>query len=65
MYANHMSVNIVSIIQREFLMVQWLRLHASSAGGMGLIPGRGSSTCLSMQQKSFFLIKKICIAALR
>ena len=24
---------------RDFLAVQWLRLHASTAGGMGLIPG--------------------------
>ena len=23
-------------------MVQWLRLHAPNAGGMGLIPGRGT-----------------------
>ena len=23
-------------------MVQWLRLHASTAGGMGLIPGQGT-----------------------
>ena len=25
------------------LVVQWLRLHAPNAGGMGLIPGRGRS----------------------
>ena len=24
------------------LAVQWLRLHASTAGGMGSIPGRGT-----------------------
>ena len=24
------------------LVVQWLRLHASNAGGMGLTPGRGT-----------------------
>ena len=24
---------------RDFLAVQWLRLHASNAGGTGLIPG--------------------------
>ena len=30
-------------IQGEnFLMVQWLRLHASTAGGMGLIPDQGT-----------------------
>ena len=27
------------------LAVQWLRLHASTAGGTGSIPGRGSSAC--------------------
>ena len=26
-------------------MVQWLRLHASTSGGTGSIPGQGSSTC--------------------
>ena len=26
-------------------MVQWVRLHASNAGGMGSIPGQRSSTC--------------------
>lgn len=25
--------------------VQWLKLHASTAGDVGSIPGRGSSTC--------------------
>ena len=25
-----------------FLVVQWLRLHASTAGGMGSIPGWGT-----------------------
>ena len=57
MYANHMSVNIVSIIQQEFLMVQWLRLHASSAGGMGLIHGQGTKiprALWSGKKKKFF-----------
>ena len=25
----------------DFLAVQWLRLHASTVGGMGFIPGQG------------------------
>ena len=28
-------------IHRTSLAVQWLRLHAANAGGVGLIPGRG------------------------
>ena len=31
-------------ITRTSLVVQWLRLHASNAGGTGFIPGWGSST---------------------
>ena len=27
---------------RDFLAVQWLRLHTSTAGGVGLIPGQGT-----------------------
>ena len=27
-------------------MVQWLRLHASKAGDLGLIPGQGSRSCM-------------------
>ena len=30
-------------------MVQWLRLHASNAGRVGLIPGQG--TCHTIQKK--------------
>ena len=30
---------------RTSLAVQWLRLCASSAGDMGLIPGQGTKTC--------------------
>ena len=28
--------------QKNSLVVQWLRLHASNAGDVGLIPGRGA-----------------------
>ena len=40
-------------------MAQWLRSHASNAGGTGSIPGRGRSACHAAQpkkkQKYFFL----------
>ena len=32
-------------------MVQWLGLHASTAGGTGSIPVQGSSTCLILWPK--------------
>lgn len=32
-------------------MVHWLRVHGSTAGGVGLTPGGGSSTCHTMQPK--------------
>ena len=31
------------------LVVQWLRLHASNAGGMGSIPGQGTKIPQAMQ----------------
>ena len=31
-------------------MIQWLRLHAGIAGGMGLIPGWGTKTPQSLRQ---------------
>ena len=31
------------------LVVQWLRLHASTTGGMGLIPGWGTKIPHAMQ----------------
>ena len=35
----------------DFLAVQWLRLHASTVGGTGSIPGQGSSTCQAVWSK--------------
>jgi len=32
-------------------VVQWLRLRASTAGSMGSVPSRGSSTCCEVQPK--------------
>ena len=37
--------------KRTFLVVQCLRLCASTVGGMGSIPGQGSSMCLIVQPK--------------
>ena len=37
------------ISDQTSLVVQWLRLQASNAGGTGLIPGQGSSTCCAAQ----------------
>ena len=31
-------------------MVQWLGLHASTAGGMGAIPGQGTNILYALQQ---------------
>ena len=28
------------------LVVQWLRLHAPNAGGLGSIPGQGTRSCM-------------------
>ena len=33
------------------LVVQWVRLHAPSAGGPGLIPGRGTRSCIHAAMK--------------
>ena len=37
------------------LVVQWLRLHAPNAGGLGLIPGRGARSHMHAATK-----KPIC-----
>ena len=42
---------------RTSLVVQWLRLHASSAGGMGLIPVRETSACHVVWQKKSALFQ--------
>ena len=41
-----------------FLAVQWLKLCASNAGGMGLIPGRGNKIPHGKWPKFFFLKRK-------
>ena len=42
------------------MVVQWLRLHPSNAGGAGSIPGQGTKIAHAVWhgQKKFFLIKK-------
>ena len=35
-------ITTMMIIPRTSMVVQWLRLRAPSAGGLGLIPGQGS-----------------------
>ena len=31
---------------RTSLVAQWLRLHTPNAGGLGLIPGQGTRSCM-------------------
>ena len=38
-------------------MVQWLRLHASTAGGMDSIPGQGTKILYASWQKKSLLEK--------
>jgi len=55
---------VVQIKVGDFPVVQWLRLHASNAGGMGLIPGQGTIIQHAVQCGNFFFnlkIKKIII----
>ena len=51
----HLGINLTKYIQGTSLVVQWLRLCASIAGGMGLIPGWGTkilhATQCSQKQK--------------
>lgn len=39
-----LSVIILKINYRLFLLAQWLRLHAPSAGGVGSIRGQGTGS---------------------
>ena len=43
-------------------MIQWLRLHATNAGGAGLIPGQGTRVSQAMwcsQKESQHLFKRL------
>ena len=42
-------VHILNNHLANSLAVQWLRLHASNAGGAGSIPGRGSKVLHAVQ----------------
>ena len=47
--------------QGTSLVVQWLKLHASKAGGMGSIPGRGTKIPYAIghgQKNKFSNLKK-------
>ena len=55
----------------EFPAVQWLRLHAATAGGMGLIPGQGTKILYVLwhsqkkkEKKFIFYIEKTTSKAL-
>ena len=45
----HFAHSILSL--GIFLVVQWLRFHASTAGGMGLIPGQGTNILHALPPK--------------
>ena len=45
------------------LVVQWVRLHAPSAGGLGSTPGRGTRSCTRAATKSLHAATKILHAA--
>ena len=54
---------------RTSLVVQWLRLHASNAGGVGLIPGRGTkiphaTQCSEMESKVQMSLNRISASSL-
>ena len=40
-------------------MVQWLRMHASTAEGMGLIPGQGSPHAVEGSQNKEYKCKHV------
>ena len=49
---------------RTNLVVQWLRLHARSAGGLGLIPGQGTRSHMP-QLRVQMLQLKFCTQQLK
>ena len=49
-------------MQGTSLVVQWLRFHTPSAGGLGSIPGQGTRSCMS-QLKILHATMKIPRAA--
>ena len=42
------------------LLVQWLRLHASNAEGLDLIPGEGTRSYMSQQSSLCTETKTLC-----
>ena len=63
-----LSPNMKSVIKKIFntkkkkkrasLVAQWLRLHTSTAGGAGSIPGRGTKISHAVQHSQKILKKK-------
>ena len=41
-----MSKRLLKETNGSTLVVQWLRLHAPNAGGLGLIPGQRNRSCM-------------------
>ena len=46
------NASIINLVMRDFLVVQWLRLHAPNAGGLGSIPGQETKISNPMNQLS-------------
>ena len=53
---------IIKLDTGTSLVIQWLRLHTSAAGGPGSIPGRGTRSCMlcsaAQKKKKNILLKK-------
>ena len=50
-------------VQGTSLVVQWVRLHAPSAGGLGSMPGQGTRSHMHAATKSLHATGKIPRAA--
>ena len=49
----------------DFLAVQWLRLHASTVGGIGSIPGQGTKISYAVQHHlGWEGIRNLCYSAM-
>ena len=50
------GIKILNAFLGTSLMVQWLRVYSSNAGGTGLIPGWGSFACCGMWKKNLGIL---------
>ena len=55
---NHNGKEYFREEHKTSLVVQWLRLHASTAGDMSSIPGWGSSACHECGQEKIMKVNK-------